>query len=180
MRPPPTDPAKYGPVKAVSPPVVAAEVRDLLPRAAGRYALGAVHQLEDSHREREVGWVHMLGPAVELAKFRAEVRTYVAHALLHRFQVAGAEHLMPVPGRKPKRNSIAASVSITISGDIPEYLENVQLRYNYRLDPQPRHRPRSGRRSAARGWCSTTVWRRGTKRTRPDSGTSPTRSCRRG
>jgi hypothetical protein len=44
----------------------------------------------------------MLGPAVELEKFRAEVRTHVARALLHRFQMARAEHLMPVPGAKTK------------------------------------------------------------------------------
>jgi putative transposase len=30
-------------------------------------------------------------------------------------------------------------VSIPGSGDIAEYREGVQLRYNYRLDPQPRH-----------------------------------------
>jgi hypothetical protein len=39
----------------------------------------------------------MLGPAVELAKFRAEVRTHVAHDLLHPFQMARAGRLMPVP-----------------------------------------------------------------------------------
>lgn len=32
------------------------------------------------------------------------------------------------------------SVSILISGDIAEYRNSVQLRYNYRLDPWPRHR----------------------------------------
>jgi putative transposase len=36
-------------------------------------------------------------------------------------------------------------VSIPISGGIPEYRENVQLRYNYRLDPQPRHRAALGK-----------------------------------
>ena len=66
--------------RALSPPVVAAQVWECLPQAAGRRPFGAVHQLEDSHREREVDWVRMLGPAVELAKFRAEVRTQVAHA----------------------------------------------------------------------------------------------------
>ena len=88
----------------------------------------------------------MLGPAVELAKFRAEVRTQVAHGLLHRCQMARAEHLVPVPwGRKPRRNGSVASVSIPVSGAITEYRENVQLRYNYRLDPQPRHRAAFGK-----------------------------------
>jgi hypothetical protein len=49
----------------------------------------------------------MLGPAVELAKFRAEVRTSVAHVLLHPFQMARAEHLMPVPGGE-NQNEMAA------------------------------------------------------------------------
>ena len=39
----------------------------------------------------------MLGPAVELAKFRTEVRAYVADALLlYPFQMARAEYLMPI------------------------------------------------------------------------------------
>jgi len=87
----------------------------------------------------------MLGPAVELAKFRAEVCTYVAHALLRPFRMARAEYLVPVSGRKPGRNGSVASVSITKSGAITEYRENVQLRYNYRLDPQPRHRAAFGK-----------------------------------
>ena len=36
-------------------------------------------------------------------------------------------------------------MSITISGAIAEYRENVQLRYNYRLDPWPRHRAALGK-----------------------------------
>ena len=31
-------------------------------------------------------------------------------------------------------------MSIPVSGNIGVYRENMQLRYNYRLDPQPRHR----------------------------------------
>ena len=34
---------------------------------------------------------------------------------------------------------------IAISGTIAEYRESVQLRYNYRLDPWPRHRAALGR-----------------------------------
>ena len=40
----------------------------------------------------------MRSPAVELAKFRAEVRTSVADALLYPFQMARAEYLMPISG----------------------------------------------------------------------------------
>jgi putative transposase len=36
-------------------------------------------------------------------------------------------------------------VSIPVSGDIAGYRESVQLRYNYRLDPQPRHRAAFGK-----------------------------------
>jgi putative transposase len=36
-------------------------------------------------------------------------------------------------------------VSITISGTITEYRGSVQLRYNYRLDPWPRHRAAFGK-----------------------------------
>lgn len=36
-------------------------------------------------------------------------------------------------------------MSITLSGAITAYRENVQLRYNYRLDPQPRHRAALGK-----------------------------------
>jgi hypothetical protein len=55
----------------------------------------------------------MPGPAVELAKFRAEVHTYVAHALLRPFQMARAEHLMPMPGSENQHeNGSFACVSI--------------------------------------------------------------------
>jgi transposase len=60
--------------------------------------------------------------------------------------MARAEHLMPVPeGENQDENGGVASVSITISGAMTEYRENVQLRYNYRLDPQPRHRAAFGK-----------------------------------
>ena len=36
-------------------------------------------------------------------------------------------------------------MSIPVSGDIAEYRKGVQLRYNYRLDPQPRHRAALGK-----------------------------------
>jgi putative transposase len=36
-------------------------------------------------------------------------------------------------------------VSIPVFGDIAEYCEHVQLRYNYRLDPWPRHRTAFGK-----------------------------------
>ncbi len=53
---------------------------------------------------------------------------------------------MPVPGGENQHEKgIAASVSIPVSGAITEYRENMQLRYSYRLDPQPRHRAAFGK-----------------------------------
>src|SRR5579859_2288614 len=87
----------------------------------------------------------MLGPAVELAKVRPEVRTHVPHALLHPSRGESRAPDAGTWGRKPGRNGSVASVSITISGGMTEYRENMQLRYNYRLDPQPRHRAALGK-----------------------------------
>jgi hypothetical protein len=42
--------------------------------------------------------VRVLGFAVELAEFGAEVRAHIPHGLLQALQVAGAEHLVPVFG----------------------------------------------------------------------------------
>jgi hypothetical protein len=53
---------------------------------------------------------------------------------------------MPVSGGENRdENGSVASVSILISGAMTEYRENVQLRYNYRLDPRPRHRAALGK-----------------------------------
>jgi len=92
----------------------------------------------------------MLGPAVELAKVRPEVRTHVPHALLHPSRGESRAPDAGTWGRKPGRNGSVASVSITISGGMTEYRENMQLRYNYRLDPQPRHRAALGKAFASR------------------------------
>jgi hypothetical protein len=68
--------------------------------------------------------VQMFGPAIELEKFRAEVRIPVAHAVLHRFQMARAGHLTPVPaGENQNEMAVPASVSIPVSGAIAEYRE---------------------------------------------------------
>jgi putative transposase len=48
-------------------------------------------------------------------------------------------------------------VSIPISGGITAYRENVQLRYNYRLDPRPRHRAAFGKAFG----CARTVFNDG-------------------
>jgi len=98
-RAPPTGPAKSDPEQGARAASGGGAGPELLPRAARRHTLGAVHQLGVRRREREVGYGHMLGPAVELAKFRTEARAYVADALLlYPFQMARAEYPMPISG----------------------------------------------------------------------------------
>src|SRR5262249_59534861 len=64
--------------------------------------------------------------------------------LLHPRQVSAAEHLVPTLVMKPngcvggRRRAFGADV--TLSSHEFEYAFSMQLRYNYRLDPRPRHR----------------------------------------
>jgi putative transposase len=62
-----------------------------------------------------------------------------------RSRLARAEHPMPFLDENENENNHFTSVSMMISGAIAEYHENMQLRYNYRLDPQPRHRAALGK-----------------------------------
>jgi len=83
--------------------------------------------------------------AVELAELCTEVRADGLHDLLHAFQVLHGEHLMPVLGDENQVN-VQDEYTVSTSADIPvishetKYAVYVQLRYNYRLDPAPRHR----------------------------------------
>ena len=50
------------------------------------------------------------------------------------------------PGANTKHENAALPACLSrVSGDIAEYRKNVQLRYSYRLDPQPRHRAAFGK-----------------------------------
>ena len=88
----------------------------------------------------------MRSPAVELAKFRAEVRTYVADALLYPFQMARAEYLMPISGSENQNEMAVLPACLSQYPAIqPSIIRDVQLRYNYRLYLQPRHRAALGK-----------------------------------
>jgi putative transposase len=83
--------------------------------------------------------------AVELAELRAEVRADGLHDLLHAFQVFHGEHLMPVLGDEnqvnvQEKDTVSASADSFMTSHETKYDVLVQLRYNYRLDPAPRHR----------------------------------------
>ena len=57
----------------------------------------------------------------------------------------GGEDLMPVPGDENQagvrdEDTVSASADVTVLEHSIEYNPGMQLRYNYRLDPQPRHR----------------------------------------
>jgi putative transposase len=83
--------------------------------------------------------------AVELGQLGAEVGADIPHDLLHAPQVRGGEHAVPVFGyenqmRVQDENTVPASAYVTVAGHETKYSARVQLRYNYRLDPWPRHR----------------------------------------
>ena len=76
------------------PPVVPAQVRELLPQPAGRHPLeasGQPRQRAEPHRQ-----VHALGLAVELDQPGPGVRAHVPHDLLRALRMPRGEH--PVPG----------------------------------------------------------------------------------
>jgi len=83
--------------------------------------------------------------AVELAELCTEVRADGLHDLLHAFQVLHGEHLMPVLSDENQVNvqdeyTVSASADIPVISHETKYAVYVQLQYNYRLDPAPRHR----------------------------------------
>jgi hypothetical protein len=79
--------------------------------------------------------VHVLGLALELGQFRAEVRACLPHGLLHALQVAGVEHLVPVLGDEDQsgvqhEDTVPARADVPVSGHEFEYAFSMQLRYS--------------------------------------------------
>jgi putative transposase len=82
-----------------------------------------------------------IGLPVELGQLHTEVRAHVPHDLLHALQVRCGEHAMPVHGHEhhvggQAEDTVPATADVGPCG----HAGWVQLRYNYRLDPWPRHR----------------------------------------
>src|SRR5512132_1521349 len=128
------------------PPVVPGQVGELLPQPPGRDALEAVEEPGQCH-----GWgkvdeqVDVLGLAVELDQFAAEVLTDRPHDRLHAVQVDGGEHRMPVLRHENQvgvqRNyAVPACTNVAVLSHRPSILVGVRLRYRYRLDPDPAQR----------------------------------------
>src|SRR5512132_1798807 len=128
------------------PPVVPGKVGELLPQPPGRDALEAVDEPGQCD-----GWgkvdqqVDVLGLAVELDQFAAEVLTDRPHDRRHAVQVDGGEHRMPVLRHENQvgvqRNyAVPACTKVPILSHRPSILVGVRLRYRYRLDPDPAQR----------------------------------------
>jgi putative transposase len=74
-----------------------------------------------------------------------EGRAHVPDDFFPGFQVRCGDHGMPVPGhenqvRVPGEDTVPASAYIPVASHENEYNSEMQLRYNYRLYPRPRHR----------------------------------------
>jgi hypothetical protein len=111
----------------VRPPVVAAQVRELLPHPAGGDALEGVHEPGQRHLGREVHQqVHVIGFPVELGKLAPEVRAHVPHDLLKPFQVPYGEDRMPVLSNEDQmgmqdENTVPASADVLIFSHETDY-----------------------------------------------------------
>ncbi len=83
----------------------------------------------------------MLSLAAELGEFGPGVCVHIPHDLLHRFRVPCGECRVPVLGDGIQvgvqgEEAVSAAAFVSVLG----HAGCVQLRYNYRLDPWPRHR----------------------------------------
>src|SRR5690348_2120726 len=80
--------------------------------------------------------------------WRAGSRPAVRHHLWPPLQIpeSRGEDGMPVPGHENHdENMVPASVDVLVSCHAIKYAGLVLLRYNYRLDPWPRHRDAFGK-----------------------------------